>query len=87
MYVEILSPESSIFSGEADLVSLPGSKGSFEILKNHAPLISTLEAGVIKVIETRGETRFYRIKRGMVECIENQVHILVTPDLTQPVGS
>ena len=87
MHIEILTPESVIFSGEADLVRLPGTKGSFEILKNHAPLISSLEAGSIKVIRTGGETSFYRIKRGMVECLENQVYILVTPDLTEPVGS
>ena len=87
MHIEILTPESVIFSGEADLIRLPGTKGSFEILKNHAPLISTLEAGTIKVVPSGGETRSFRIKRGMVECIDNQVYILVTPDLTEPVGS
>jgi F-type H+-transporting ATPase subunit epsilon len=80
VYLEILTPESKTFSGEITLVSLPGTKGSFEMMNNHAPLISTLEAGTVKVIDTAGQTEFYPIKRGVVECLENQVHLLVTLD-------
>jgi F-type H+-transporting ATPase subunit epsilon len=78
--LEILTPESKIFSGEITLVSLPGTKGSFEILNNHAPLISSLEAGNVKVIDATGQTQLFAIKRGVVECLDNQIHLLVTID-------
>jgi len=78
--LEILTPENKIFSGQVSLVSLPGSKGTFEILKNHAPLISTLEKGKIKVIDASGITHFFEIKRGVVECLDNQIHVLVNLD-------
>lgn len=80
MYLEILTPESKIFSGEITLVSLPGSLGSFEMENNHAPLISTLEAGKVKVIDIAGQTHYFPIKRGVVECLDNQIHLLVTID-------
>ena len=80
MQIEILTPESRIYSGEITLVSLPGSKGSFEIMNNHAPLISTLDAGKVKVIDTSGQILLYAIKRGVVECLDNQIHLLVTID-------
>jgi len=80
VYLEILTPESRVFSGEITLVSLPGTLGSFEIMKNHAPIISTLEAGTVKVIDTAGQTQVFPIKRGVVECLDNQIHLLVTID-------
>jgi F-type H+-transporting ATPase subunit epsilon len=80
VYLEILTPESKIFAGEVTLVSLPGTKGSFELMNHHAPLISSLEAGQVKVIDTAGQTEYYAIKRGVVECLENQIHLLVTLD-------
>ncbi|MBI9036108.1 MAG: F0F1 ATP synthase subunit epsilon, partial [Bacteroidales bacterium] len=51
MTIEIITPEKSIFTGEAELVQLPGIDGSFEILNNHAPLISVLKTGKIKVMD------------------------------------
>ncbi len=78
MYLEILTPESKIFSGEITLVSLPGTKGSFEMMTNHAPLISSLEAGDVKVIDIAGQTHHFLIKRGVVECLDNKIHLLVT---------
>lgn len=80
MYLEILTPESRIFSGEITLVSLPGTKGSFEIMKNHAPLISTLQKGSVKVIDAAGAISLFEIKQGAVECLDNQIHLLVTLD-------
>jgi len=78
VHLEILTPESKVYSGEITLVSLPGTLGSFEIMNNHAPLISTLEAGSIKVIDAAGQTQLIPIKRGVVECLDNQIHLLVT---------
>ncbi|MBP5367681.1 MAG: ATP synthase F1 subunit epsilon [Bacteroidales bacterium] len=76
MKVEIISPDRNIFSGEATLVSLPGTKGSFEIEQNHAAIISTLEKGKIK-IKNGDKEEFFEISGGLVECNSNKVNILV----------
>jgi F-type H+-transporting ATPase subunit epsilon len=78
VYLEILTPESRIFAGEITLVSLPGMKGSFEILKNHAPLISTLGEGTVRVLDAAGQEQLFPIKRGVAECLDNQISLLVT---------
>ena len=54
MHLEILTPDKKIFAGEADAVRVPGSKekGSFEILNNHAPIISSLTSGIIRIKKT-----------------------------------
>ena len=77
MYLEIVTPEKKLYAGEIELISLPGSKGSFEILKNHAPIISTLEKGQIKVIEQNKNEIFFEINRGVIECVDNNVIVLV----------
>lgn len=75
MQVEILTPDKSIFSGEASSVTVPGAMGSFEILNNHAPIISTLDDGKL-VIRTSGGTEIFRIKGGVVEVNDNKVIVL-----------
>jgi len=77
VYLEIVTPEKKLYAGEIELISLPGSKGSFEILKNHAPIISTLEKGQIKVIDENKSELFFDINRGVVECVDNNVIVLV----------
>jgi F-type H+-transporting ATPase subunit epsilon len=49
MKLEVITPEANLFSGEAISVSLPGIDGFFQVLNNHAPIISTLKAGELKV--------------------------------------
>ena len=75
MQVEIITPDTEIFKGEAELVQLPGIDGSFEILNNHAPLISALQKGKIKVKKS-GNEDFYEINGGVIEVLENKVLIL-----------
>lgn len=77
MYLEIVTPEKKLFAGDIELIKLPGSKGSFEILNNHAPIISTLEKGQIKVVEENGSEQFFEVNRGVVECVDNNVIVLV----------
>jgi len=82
MQVEIITPDTEIFKGEAELVQLPGIDGSFEILNNHAPLISALQKGKIKVLQRSpsdkksGKEDFYEINGGVIEVLENKVLIL-----------
>jgi F-type H+-transporting ATPase subunit epsilon len=76
MIVEILNPDNSLFKGEADLVTLPGTSGSFQIKNNHAPLISNLKEGTLTV-HNSSETKSFEIKGGLVEVIHNKVTVLV----------
>lgn len=77
MHLEIITPDKKVFEGEVKLVQLPGSKGSFEILKNHAPLISTLEKGTIKIQDKLGKEHFFEVDGGVIENIANKIIVLV----------
>ena len=77
MYLEIITPDKKVFEGEVKLIQLPGSKGGFEILKNHAPIISTLEKGTIKIIEKNGEERLFEVDGGVIENKLNKIIVLV----------
>lgn len=77
MLLEIITPDKRIYSGEVTSVQLPGSLGSFAILKNHAPIISTLEKGKIKVLEQSGETLFFEVEGGIVENKDNKIIVLL----------
>jgi len=76
MNIEIINPDKTIFSGKVDLVQLPGKDGSFEILNKHAPLISVLKEGKIKIIDKNKNTQFFDIKGGVIEVLHNNVLIL-----------
>ena len=75
MVVEIYTPDQLIFQGEAASVTVPGTSGSFEVLKDHAPIISTLEDGKVTVRTSQG-TQTFTIKGGVVEVKENKVVVL-----------
>lgn len=76
MIVEILTPDKTLFSGEADVVTLPGSNGSFQILKNHAPMIANLSKGTISIKSTADKQHF-EVNGGLVEVLKNKVIVLV----------
>lgn len=77
MQVEIITPDKELFNGEAVLVQLPGIDGSFEILNNHAPLISALKEGKIKIKKSKeGKEEFYDINGGVIEVLNNRVLVL-----------
>ena len=73
MYLEIITPDKKIFEGEVKLIQLPGSKGGFEILKNHAPIISTLEKGTIKIKDGNNEEQCFDINGGVIENKLNKI--------------
>jgi len=76
MHLEIITPEETIFKGEIRLIRVPGTQGSFEVLQNHAPLISTLEKGEIKIIEKNDKESRFEINGGMIEVKDNKVIVL-----------
>lgn len=77
MFLEIITPDKLIFEGEVTLIQLPGSKGAFEILKNHAPILSTLDKGTIKVIQEGGKEQLFEIDGGVIENKANKIIVLV----------
>ena len=77
MYLDIITPEKTLYSGDIELVQLPGTLGSFEVLKNHAPIISTLMKGRIKVKDTLSIVSYFEISSGVVEVLNNVVKVLV----------
>jgi F-type H+-transporting ATPase subunit epsilon len=77
MFLEIITPDKKVFSGDVKLVQVPGSKGAFEILKNHAPIISTLDKGTIKVVDLSDKEQFFEITGGVIENKTNKIIVLV----------
>jgi F-type H+-transporting ATPase subunit epsilon len=76
MYLDIVTPERKIFSGEVELVSVPGSDGYFEVMQNHAAIISTLKKGELKIVEKLGKNQFFNIEGGVIEVKSNKIIIL-----------
>ena len=76
MKLEIITPEKTLFTGEVRLVQLPGIDGSFEILNHHAPLISVLAKGRIKIQDESKQLLYFEINGGVVEVLNNTVLIL-----------
>lgn len=75
MQLEIITPDKKIYSGEVVSVSVPGTDGRFQLLKNHAPIISTLLNGKVKVKDKEGE-KLFDVKGGVVENLNNKIVIL-----------
>jgi F-type H+-transporting ATPase subunit epsilon len=76
MNLEIITPDKTLYEGKVSLIQVPGSLGQFEILQYHAPIISTLEKGKIKIEESGGSTQHFDIEGGVVEVQRNKAIIL-----------
>lgn len=78
MLIEILTPEKKLFSGDAYGIQLPGISGSFEVLEKHAPMVSALGNGRVKVLlDKAGKSDVYSISGGFIEVLDNKVTVLV----------
>ena len=76
MNIEIVKPDKEVFAGDIDSAIFPGTNGSFGVLKDHAPMICTLQEGTIVVKDTDGEKNF-EIGGGVVEILNNTIIVLV----------
>ncbi|MGC6432413.1 MAG: F0F1 ATP synthase subunit epsilon [Jejuia sp.] len=89
MYLEIVSPEATLFTGEVDSVAVPGVNGEFEMLNNHAPIVSILKDGLVKIsgnvtLEEDVESKFsktdkgfaLKISSGTIEMKDNKIIVL-----------
>jgi F-type H+-transporting ATPase subunit epsilon len=75
MHLEILTPEKKVFEGDVTLATFPGADGSFQVMDNHAPLISLLKAGVVEYKSKEG-SRHLKVTGGVVEVLQNKVILL-----------
>jgi F-type H+-transporting ATPase subunit epsilon len=77
MTLEILTPERKIFSGDVLGVQLPGIGGSFEVLDKHAPMVSALQAGQLKILNDKTSNTVFQIQSGFAEVLNNKTTVLV----------
>ncbi len=77
MKVKIIKPDATLYDGDAKLIQLPGSDGLFEILNNHAPIISALQKGKIRIVDNEIKSVFFDIHAGVVKGAINDILILV----------
>jgi F-type H+-transporting ATPase subunit epsilon len=75
MFLEIITPDKKLFTGEVTSVQVPGTAGQFQVLKNHAPIISTLIKGKVKIKSAQGAQDF-DINGGVIEVLKNNIIVL-----------
>ena len=79
MQLEIITPDKKVYSGEVSSVSVPGANGRFEMLKNHAAIISSLLNGKVKIKDKDG-VKTFNVKGGIVENLKNKI-IRIIPEI------
>jgi F-type H+-transporting ATPase subunit epsilon len=82
MYLEILTPEKKVFEGNVVIATFPGSDGSFQVMDNHAPLISLLKEGLVEY-KSKEATNSLQITGGVVEVLKNKVVLLADGIVTK----
>ena len=76
MILEIITPEKQLFNGEVNSIKVPGTIGDFEILNNHAPIISSLKEGEIRIISIDNNVEKFQINGGVIEMKKNKIIVL-----------
>jgi F-type H+-transporting ATPase subunit epsilon len=76
MKIEIITPDKKVFDGEVKSVRVPGKKGSFQVLKDHAPIISTLDSGPVIMVSPEGNETVLEITGGVIEVKANKIILL-----------
>lgn len=76
MKIEIITPDRKVYEGEIKSVRVPGKKGSFQVLKDHAPIISTLEKGSVIIVDQANKEIVYEIDGGVIEVKMNKIILL-----------
>jgi F-type H+-transporting ATPase subunit epsilon len=74
--LEIVTPQRIQFSGSVESVSCPGEQGRFQVLYNHAPFLSTLAVGLVKVVDSEGAHKQYAVSGGIAQVFHNRMRLL-----------
>jgi len=77
LYLEVVTPEEILYKGPVGMVEVPGASGRFTILRDHAPIISTLIHGRIRIIGKDGVEHIFDCQKGVVECKDNHTIVLI----------
>lgn len=77
MNVVVLTPDKEIFKGSIKSIKVPGIGGEFEILNNHAPIVSSLGAGKVRIIDDANASKTFSISMGFIEVLNNEISVLV----------
>ncbi len=77
IHIDIVTPQRVIYSGTGESISVPGTKGPFQVLHNHAPIVSSLDVGVIKIINENQTETLFATDGGFVEVLKNKVSVIV----------
>lgn len=75
LLLEIITPDGQVYQGEVESASFPGTLGAFQVLQNHAPIISSLDKGLLAYVNDEG-THKYEIDGGVVEVLNNKITVL-----------
>lgn len=75
MYLELVTPDKKVYEGEVSVATFPGTDGSFQVLNNHAPLISSLSKGILSY-EDKEQFHEVTIEGGVVEVLNNKIIVL-----------
>ncbi len=76
MKLEILTPEKKLFTGEVHSVQVPGSNGKFQMLNKHAPIVSSIKKGTVKIIDDKKKELLIEVNNGVIEMKNNKIIIL-----------
>ncbi len=77
MQIKVITPDKHIYEGEISQAKFPGTTGGFEVLKGHAPLISTLGKGDITINTTKDGRKVFHVDGGVVEILKDNIVVLV----------
>ena len=77
MNIVVLTPDREIYKGAVNMVQVPGTLGLFQVLKNHAPIVSSLENGAVILKKEEGGDLSFNIERGFIEVLNNEISLLV----------
>ena len=77
MELIVLTPEKEIYHGVINSVKVPGANGQFEVLNGHAPIVSSLVTGPVRIIGSDGDNKVFIISKGFIEVLGNEVSLLV----------
>jgi F-type H+-transporting ATPase subunit epsilon len=76
LFLEVVTPSKTAYSGDIKSVSVPGTLGNFQVLYNHAPILSSMEIGIVKIVDDEGKEFEYSTSGGTIEVLNNKVLLL-----------
>jgi len=77
MNLVVLTPDKEVFQGPITSIKVPGVSGQFEILKGHAPVVSALKEGAVRISKSDGSDYSFSIEKGFIEVLKDEIALLV----------